>query len=177
MPLCCAAQRNRMVAFRPIHRSDGHPLDRAWQRCRAGARTAYQRRAVHACADQPSAARPADVQPIEPYFQRPLLGACWFLETSRSTHEREYKMISLDPAHAAVYYPADRRFRIWIRPSFLVAIAALVLLPVLLAWVQLLAIGLPYIPPVTRAYPDAMVDPQGFPAWVRYCHFFNRPLA
>ena len=82
-------------------------------------------------------------------------------------------MISLDPAHAAVYYPADRRFRIWIRPSFLVAIAALVLLPVLLAWVQLLAIGLPYIPPVTRAYPDAMVDPQGFPAWVRYCHFFN----
>ena len=40
-------------------------------------------------------------------------------------------MISFDAAHAAVHYPPDRRFRIWIRPSFLIAAVVLVLLPVL----------------------------------------------
>ena len=45
-------------------------------------------------------------------------------------------MISFDAAHAAVHYPPDRRFRIWIRPSFLIAAAVLVLLPVLAAWIE-----------------------------------------
>ena len=35
-------------------------------------------------------------------------------------------MISFDAAHAAVHYPPDRRFRIWIRPSILIAAAVLV---------------------------------------------------
>ena len=35
-------------------------------------------------------------------------------------------MISFDAAHAAVHYPPDRRFRIWIRPSILLAVAMLV---------------------------------------------------
>jgi len=82
-------------------------------------------------------------------------------------------MISFDPAHAAVYYPADRRFRIWIRPSFIVAIAALAVLPVLLAWLQLLTVGLPNIPPLPQTYPNAVIEPHGFPIWLRYCHFFN----
>jgi hypothetical protein len=82
-------------------------------------------------------------------------------------------MISFDAAHAAVYYPADRRFRIWIHPSFLIVFAVLVLLPVLAAWVEFLIIGLPYISPVPQVYPNAFVDPHGFPFWVRYCHFFN----
>ena len=47
-------------------------------------------------------------------------------------------MISFDAAHAAVHYPPDRRFRIWIRPSFLIAAAVLVLLPVLAAWIEFL---------------------------------------
>jgi DMSO/TMAO reductase YedYZ molybdopterin-dependent catalytic subunit/thiosulfate reductase cytochrome b subunit len=82
-------------------------------------------------------------------------------------------MISFDAAHAAVHYPPDRRFRIWIRPSFLIAAAMLVLLPVLAAWVEYLFVGLPFIPAVLRIDPDNFVGPHGFPVWVRYCHFFN----
>jgi sulfoxide reductase catalytic subunit YedY len=82
-------------------------------------------------------------------------------------------MISFDPAHAAVYYPADRRFRVWIRPSFLFAIAALAVLPILFAWVQWLTAGLPYMQPIPLVYPNAINAPHGFPIWVRYCHFFN----
>ncbi len=82
-------------------------------------------------------------------------------------------MISFDAAHAAVHYPPDRRFRIWIRPSFLVAAAVLVLLPVLAAWVEALHFGIPYIPPVPQVYPNNFSGPHGFPLWVRYCHFFN----
>jgi methionine sulfoxide reductase catalytic subunit len=82
-------------------------------------------------------------------------------------------MISFDAAHAAVHYPPDRRFRIWIRPSFLIAAAMLVLLPVLAAWVEYLFVGLPFIPAVPRIDPDNFVGPHGFPVWVRYCHFFN----
>jgi sulfoxide reductase catalytic subunit YedY len=82
-------------------------------------------------------------------------------------------MISFDAAHAAVHYPRDRRFRIWIRPSFLIAAALLVLLPVLAAWVEVLHFGLPYIPPVPQVYPNNFSGPHGFPIWVRYCHFFN----
>ncbi|HEV3038502.1 MAG TPA: hypothetical protein VHA33_12065 [Candidatus Angelobacter sp.] len=42
-------------------------------------------------------------------------------------------MISFDAAHAAVHYPQDRRFRLWIRPSILIGAAMLVALPVLTA--------------------------------------------
>jgi len=82
-------------------------------------------------------------------------------------------MISFDAAHAAVHYPPDRRFRIWIRPSFLIAAIVLVLLPVLAAWIEFLFFGLPHIPPVPQIYPDSFTGPHGFPLWVRYCHFFN----
>jgi DMSO/TMAO reductase YedYZ molybdopterin-dependent catalytic subunit/thiosulfate reductase cytochrome b subunit len=82
-------------------------------------------------------------------------------------------MISFDAAHAAVHYPPDRRFRIWIRPSFLIAAIVLVLLPVLAAWIEFFLFGLPHIPPVPQIYPDNFTGPHGFPLWVRYCHFFN----
>jgi quinoprotein glucose dehydrogenase len=39
-------------------------------------------------------------------------------------------------AERVVYYPPDRRFRIWIRPSVLVLLAALVFIPLILAWLQ-----------------------------------------
>jgi DMSO/TMAO reductase YedYZ molybdopterin-dependent catalytic subunit/thiosulfate reductase cytochrome b subunit len=82
-------------------------------------------------------------------------------------------MISFDAAHAAVHYPPDRRFRIWIRPSFLIAATMLALLPVFAAWLEYLFVGLPFIPPVPQIDPNNFAGPHGFPFWVRYCHFFN----
>jgi DMSO/TMAO reductase YedYZ molybdopterin-dependent catalytic subunit/thiosulfate reductase cytochrome b subunit len=82
-------------------------------------------------------------------------------------------LISFDAAHAAVHHPLDRRFRIWIRPSFLIASAVLVLLPVLAAWVELFLLGLPDIPAVPQILPSNFAGPHGFPLWVRYSHFFN----
>lgn len=82
-------------------------------------------------------------------------------------------MISFDAAHAAVHYPPDRRFRVWIRPSFLIAAIVLVLLPVLAAWIEFFFLGLPHIPPVPQIDPNDISGPHGFPLWVRYCHFFN----
>lgn len=82
-------------------------------------------------------------------------------------------MISFDTAHAAVHHPPDRRFRVWISPSFLVFAALLFLLPLLAAWVQFLVLGLPFIPPIPQVYPNNFAGPHGFPLWVRYCHFFN----
>ena len=82
-------------------------------------------------------------------------------------------MISFDAAHAAVHYPPDRRFRIWVRPSILIAAAMLVAVPVLAAWTEFLLVGLPHIPPVPQIFPNNFAGPHGFPVWVRYCHFFN----
>ena len=82
-------------------------------------------------------------------------------------------MISFDAAHAAVHYPKDRRFRIWVRPSILIGIAVALLLIVLAAWIEFLVTGLPNVPPVPQVYPNNFAGPHGFPLWVRYCHFFN----
>jgi methionine sulfoxide reductase catalytic subunit len=82
-------------------------------------------------------------------------------------------MIPLTDAERAVYYPADRRFRIWIRPSVLVLIAVLILVPLSLAWAQVRLWGFPYIAPNPAAVPGAAAGPHGFPAWIRWCHFFN----
>ena len=82
-------------------------------------------------------------------------------------------MIPLTDAERAVYYPADRRFRIWIRPSALILFAVLVLIPLSLAWAQARWWGLPFIAPNPAAIPGAATGPHGFPAWIRWCHFFN----
>ena len=82
-------------------------------------------------------------------------------------------MISFDAAHAAVHYPPDRRFRMWIRPSILIGVAMLVAVPVLAAWIEHLVVGLPYIPPVPQISPNNFAGLHSFPVWVRYCHFFN----
>jgi sulfoxide reductase catalytic subunit YedY len=82
-------------------------------------------------------------------------------------------MISFDAAHKAVHYPPDRRFRIWIRPSFVAGVVALILLPLLFAWGQAAIFGLPYIPPVPQFIEVATIGPHGFPVWIRYAHFFN----
>ena len=76
-------------------------------------------------------------------------------------------MIPLTDAERAVYYPADRRFRIWIRPSALILLAALVLILLSLAWVQARLWGLPNIALTPAAMPGTASGPHGFPAWIR----------
>ena len=79
-------------------------------------------------------------------------------------------MIHFDAAHEAVHYPPDRRFRIWIRPSLLIGIGAIVLAVVAAAWIQMAVFGVPVLSAVPLVDSAA---PHGFPLWVRYCHFFN----
>jgi DMSO/TMAO reductase YedYZ molybdopterin-dependent catalytic subunit/thiosulfate reductase cytochrome b subunit len=82
-------------------------------------------------------------------------------------------MIPFDAAHKAVHYPLDRRFRVWIRPSFVAGAVVLILLPLLFAWGQVAIFGFPYIPPVPQFNEASPTGPQGFPLWIRYAHFFN----
>ncbi|MBZ5667850.1 MAG: molybdopterin-dependent oxidoreductase [Acidobacteriia bacterium] len=82
-------------------------------------------------------------------------------------------MIAFDTAHAAVHYPNDRRFRIWIRPSVLIIACGALILPIVAAWVEISISGLPYIQAIPQIYPNNFAGPHGFPVWVRYCHFFN----
>ncbi len=86
-------------------------------------------------------------------------------------------MIAFDAAHRAVHYPPDRRFRIWIKPSFLIVATCLVLIPLVAAWVQRAMFGLPYLPLLpeyhSAAYAAAFTGVHGFPWWLRYAHFFN----
>src|SRR5690242_19150313 len=85
-------------------------------------------------------------------------------------------MVQLDAAHAAVHYPQDRRFRIWVRPSILIRIALVIGLLVAAAWLEVAIAGLPHVPPVPQVYPNNFAGPHAFLPWVRYCHFFNPPL-
>ena len=82
-------------------------------------------------------------------------------------------MIKFDAAEKAVHCPADRRFRIWIKPSFVAAVLTLVLLPFIIAWGQAAIYGLPYLPPVSSLYAASANGVHGFPWWLRWAHFFN----
>jgi DMSO/TMAO reductase YedYZ molybdopterin-dependent catalytic subunit/thiosulfate reductase cytochrome b subunit len=82
-------------------------------------------------------------------------------------------MIAFDAAHKAVHYPPDRRFRIWIKPSFLVIAICLALIPLVLAWVQAAIYGLPYLAPVQQFNAATFTGVHGFPWWLRWAHFFN----
>ncbi|MFZ0662583.1 MAG: molybdopterin-dependent oxidoreductase [Acidobacteriaceae bacterium] len=79
-------------------------------------------------------------------------------------------MIAFDAAHKAVHYPPDRRFRIWIRPSFLITFVVLVLVLLGLAWGQAAIYGLPHLAPVSEYNASGV---HGFPWWLRWAHFFN----
>jgi sulfoxide reductase catalytic subunit YedY len=54
--------------------------------------------------------------------------------------------IQFDALHKAVHYPLDRRFRIWIEPSFVASVVVLTLLPFLIAWGEVAVFGVPFIP-------------------------------
>jgi hypothetical protein len=82
-------------------------------------------------------------------------------------------MIKFDAAHEAVHHPPDRRFRIWIRPSFIMVTICLGLIPLVLAWGQAAIFGLPYLAPLTKFNPAPFTRVHGFPGWLRWAHFFN----
>ncbi|MGH9481885.1 MAG: molybdopterin-dependent oxidoreductase [Terriglobales bacterium] len=82
-------------------------------------------------------------------------------------------MIRFDEAHRAVHYPPDRRFRVWIRPSILIGAGVAILSVMVAAWIQAAVAGLPGVPAVPQISAIHAAGPHGFPAWVRYCHFFN----
>lgn len=82
-------------------------------------------------------------------------------------------MIPFDAAHRAVHYPKDRKFRIWIRPSVLVLLVVLCLIPLVVAWIQGAVYGIPYLAPTSASMQGAVSGPHGFPAWIRWSHFFN----
>ena len=82
-------------------------------------------------------------------------------------------MIAFDPAHRAVHYPPDRRFRIWIRPSILIGVAVAILSVDRGGLDRGRRGRMPHVPAVPQIYPNNFAGPHGFPVWVRYCHFFN----
>jgi DMSO/TMAO reductase YedYZ molybdopterin-dependent catalytic subunit/thiosulfate reductase cytochrome b subunit len=82
-------------------------------------------------------------------------------------------MMHFTEAERAVYYPQDRRFRIWIQPKALLLLIVLALVPLTFAWLQGALWGLPYIVPNPASAPGAASGPHGFPFWIRWSHFFN----
>lgn len=82
-------------------------------------------------------------------------------------------MISFDATERAVHYPPDRRFRVWVRPSILIGVAAALFALVAASWIEVAFAGLPHVPAVSPIYAHNFAGPHGFPVWVRYCHFFT----
>lgn len=79
-------------------------------------------------------------------------------------------MQDFDEAHRAVHYPEDRRFRVRIAPRFVIAIAALAIIPFASAWVWYWVAELPIGISIPTIDPNS---PYGFPLWLRLSHFLN----
>jgi sulfoxide reductase catalytic subunit YedY len=82
-------------------------------------------------------------------------------------------MIAFDPAHQAVHYPPDRRFRVWMSNKAFVILLLAVLTPLVLAWIQHALFGFPHLLPSTASMEGTATGPHGFPFWVRWSHFAN----
>ena len=85
-------------------------------------------------------------------------------------------MIAFDTAHGAVHFPADRRHRLWIRPSILIGIAAVIASMVAAAWIEVAVAGLPHIPPVPLVYPSDFAGPARLPALGSLLPLLQLPL-
>jgi methionine sulfoxide reductase catalytic subunit len=82
-------------------------------------------------------------------------------------------MQQFDEAHRAVHYPPDRSLYVWMSRQAIAIAVAVIIVPVLAAWLQLLLFGLP---PETMSYtidPFHLPNPHGFPGWLRLAHFIN----
>jgi len=82
-------------------------------------------------------------------------------------------MIAFDAAHRAVHYPDDRRFRLRLRPSLLLAGGAVLLALIAAAWIEFAVAGLPPLPPGPLDYLNPLPSPHGLPLWLRLSHFLN----
>ena len=71
-------------------------------------------------------------------------------------------MIRFDDAHRSVFYPEDRRFRVWMSRRALMALILLVLMSLSAAWIQHAVLGLPHLAPTPRPFPELPPDPTGF---------------
>src|SRR5450759_3153881 len=71
-----------------------------------------------------------------------------------------------------IHYPTDRRMFIAIKPYMWIWLAVIISVPIGLAWLQYLLIGLPVDPPfsISNITP---ADPTGFPLWLILNHWFN----
>ena len=82
-------------------------------------------------------------------------------------------MASENPRLNHTNYPEDRRLAAWVRPRLLLTLAALALIPFLVAWGQYLVSGLPQIAVTTAAQMETRAIPHGFPGWLRVTHYVN----
>ena len=80
------------------------------------------------------------------------------------------------PLHKAVHYPSDRRFRIWIKPSFVAGVVGLLLLAFLIAWAEVVIFRLPYIPPVPQFNEASAAASPRFPVVGPLCAFLQFSL-
>lgn len=67
-------------------------------------------------------------------------------------------------------HPDDRRLSLFLRRPYLIGLVAAVAVPILVAWLQVAAFGLP-----PTSAPDAHgdSDARGFPEWIRWTHLAN----
>jgi hypothetical protein len=82
-------------------------------------------------------------------------------------------MQTFEEVHRTIHYPQNRRFRVWIKPSFAYEFVVVTLVSVAIAWGQYLIVGLPtevLLPLINFENPPI---PHGFPAWLRLTHFLN----
>jgi len=80
-------------------------------------------------------------------------------------------MIAFDEAHRKLHVPDDRRMVVILSQRYVVWLIVVVAGPILLAWLQLLTLGIH-----SAASPAAQIgagEPRGFPIWIRWTHFAN----
>lgn len=84
-------------------------------------------------------------------------------------------MFVFDQAHKNVHVPDDRRLVVILSRRSIIWLAVIVCVPILLAWVQVLAFGIHSasapIGGITAGAPNG--EPRGFPVWIRWTHFAN----
>ena len=84
-------------------------------------------------------------------------------------------MIPFDEAHRRVHFPDDRRMVVVLQRRYLFWLIVIVVLPVALAWLQVVTFGIhSALTPVAGITTGGVNGaPRGFPIWIRLTHFAN----
>lgn len=77
------------------------------------------------------------------------------------------------PKSSPMHFPPDRRHHFWIHPTALTVVLVAAALPLLLAWLQYLLLGLPDVPTKPASLPNLSNSIHGFPTWLRVTHYIN----